>query len=163
GDQVVVALDPEVPNRATVVAMVVAILENAGVEASSVTLLVPPGGPPLSAESLPAGVRHVAHDPEDRPGLAYLSSTATGRRVYLSRLVTDADFVLPVGLLGYDPVLGYRGPWSTLFPGLSDRETLRSLRPMPVDEAPDPDRPAPALDESVEVSWLLGSQFHIGI
>ncbi len=70
----------------------------------------------------------MVHDPDDRAQIAYLASTKEGRRVYLNRLLTDADVVVPVGRLGYDPILGFRGPWSLLFPGLSDRETLRGLR-----------------------------------
>jgi hypothetical protein len=163
GDQVVIALDPDVPSAATVVAAVFETLREAGVDADSVTVLVPPGGTPLAVESLPEGVVYATHDPDDRKRLAYLSSTGTGRRVYLNRLITDADFVLPVGRLGYDPVLGYRGPWSTLFPALSDREAVQSLRPPAGDDLPDPERPLPALEETAEVSWLLGSQFHIGV
>ena len=95
--------------------------------------------------------------------MAYLASTAGGRRVYLNRHLTDADLVVPVGRLGPDPVLGVRGPWSVIFPGLSDRETLRAFRATAGDRAAGRGAPRPALDESAEVSWLLGSQFHVGI
>src|SRR5262249_28739127 len=88
-----------------------------------------------------------------------------GRRIYLNRHLTDADVVLPVGRLGYDPILGYRGPWSALFPELSDRETILDYRSRWANQAPD--QPGGAvrslLDESFEVSWLLGSQFHLGL
>jgi hypothetical protein len=92
-----------------------------------------------------------------------LASTGEGRRVYLNRLVTDADVVVPVGRLGYDAVLGYCGPWSLLFPRLSDRETARSLHAGARLGWPDPEQPRHALTESAEVSWLLGSQFHLGV
>ena len=61
-------------------------------------------------------------------GLAYLAATKEGRRIYLNRLLTDADVVIPVGRLGYDPILGHRGPWSVLFPELSDRATIEAHR-----------------------------------
>ena len=73
--------------------------------------------------------------------------------------------VIPVGRLGYDPFLGHRGPWSVIFPELSERETIDAYRGRLPN---DPDghtgaRTRANLDESFEVSWLLGSQFHIGV
>src|SRR5262249_20354360 len=114
---------------------------------------------------LPGGSSVVVHDPDDRAQLAYLASTKQGRRVYLNRLLTDADVVVPVGRMGYDPDLGYRGPWSVLFPELSDRDTMRALRDRPISPAGEDARePARArLDEALEVSWLLGTQFHLGL
>ena len=128
-------------------------------------MLTPPGPDPLSGRevALPAGVVRSVHDPDDRERLAYLATTSQGRRVYLNRLLTDADVVVPIGRLGYDPVLGYRGPWSLLFPELSDRETARSFRSTTSSEWPDRDQPRLTLSESAEVSWLLGTQFHVGI
>ena len=113
---------------------------------------------------LPAGVTWQVHDPDDRTGIAYLSTTKDGQRVYLNRALVDADFVLPIGLLGYDRSLGYRGPWSALYPGLSDRETQTRFRRL---AAPDPaarDQEPPAgLAESSEVGWLIGCQLEVGI
>ena len=81
-------------------------------------------------------------------------------------MLTDADVVVPVGRFGYDPDLGYRGPWSVVFPGLSDRETMRALRNRGGSRRPERSRAGrigPRMDESFEVSWLLGTQFHIGL
>src|SRR5262249_23829463 len=109
--------------------------------------------------------RHLIHDPDDRAGIAYLASTKQGRRVYLNRLLTDADVVIPVGRLAFDPELGIRGPWSVLFPGLSDRQTMRDLRvgaggPVPSRAAV---RHEARLDELCEVGWLLGTHLLVGI
>src|SRR5690606_33190636 len=91
--------------------------------------------------------------------LGYLASTKAGRRIYLNRALTEADVVVPVGALGFDPVLGYRGPWSTLFPGLSNAETQQAERR----SAAGSGRRGSVLEESAEVSWLLGSLFHVGV
>jgi hypothetical protein len=165
GDQVVVALDGEVAEAGSIVEAISDTLQLAGVEASSITVLAGAGCRKLPEldRLLQGGVKLAIHDPEDRTRLAYLASTAEGRRVYLSRLLTDADVVVPVGRLGYDPVLGYRGPWGLIFPGLSDAETARAFQTMASTEWPDRDRPCPALSESAEVAWLLGSQFHVGV
>jgi nickel-dependent lactate racemase len=165
GDQVVVALDSEVADAGLVVEAVSDTLQQAGVSAGSITILRSSGSRPLPEldRLVQGGVSLAVHDPEDRTRLAYLASTAEGRRVYLSRLLTDADVVVPVGRLGFDPVLGYRGPWGLLFPGLSDAETARAFGAAPLVDWPDQDRPSAALHESAEVTWLLGCQFHVGV
>jgi hypothetical protein len=164
GDQVVVALDLEVPAAGGVLRAVCETLVEAGVEAGSITVLTAgDAGLRLQGAGLPGGVVWSVHDPDDRNHLAYLASTGVGRRVYLNRLLTDADVVVPIGRLAYDARIGYRGPWSVLFPGLSDRETARAFRSLAADDWPDRDHPGEALGESAEVSWLLGSQFQVGI
>jgi hypothetical protein len=112
-----------------------------------------------------AGGSIEVHDADDRARLAYLAATRDGRRVYLNRSLTDADVVVPVGLLRYDPDMGFRGPWNLLFPGLSDRPSVRSMRDGQGSGSPETDRArhAARLEESLEVSWLLGSQFYVGI
>ena len=112
---------------------------------------------------LPEGVTWLVHDPDDRTRIAYLASTSEGRRIYLNRQLTDADLVVPIGTLGYDGTLGYRGPWSTIFPGLSDRETLTRYRGLAAEGVPDREQPSASLVESSEVSWLLGCQFQVGV
>jgi lactate racemase len=164
GDRVVLAYDPEIPEGRAVLEAICRILRDSGVQEGDITVLVPPGQVgEMQGRDLPGGAVLAVHDPEDRTQLAYLSTTATERRVYLNRLLTDADLVIPVGRLGFDPVLGYRGPWSVLFPGASDPETMRSLREKASDEPPDREHPRPSLVESTEVSWLLGSQFQVGV
>ena len=131
----------------------------------NITVVAPRDGAGLAVR-LPAGVSLVVHDPNDRAELAYLATTKQGRRIYLNRHLTDADVVVPVARLGYDPILGYRGPWSLLFPELSDRETNRGLsQPSRSGDSATGSRSEALskLDESFEVSWLLGSQFHVGL
>ena len=165
GDQVVLAIEPTIGDFRSILEPLHAILVEAGVEPGSVTVLsTPPGSSALEA-AMPSGATLAIHDPNDRAGLAYLAATKQGRRIYMSRLLTDADVVVPVGQIGSEPVLGHRGPWSVIFPGLSDREAIETHRARFRDE--DDDLPAShtksSLDESFEVSWLLGTQFHIGV
>src|SRR5262249_33172910 len=81
------------------------------------------------------------------------------------RHLTDADLVLPVGRVGFDPILGYSGPWSLIFPGLSDLATMQTHRSRfrAADDADEKKRNRADRDETFEVSWLLGSQFHVGV
>lgn len=159
GDRVTIALDPEIPEAAPVLDVLVGILESAGVEPESITVLASKAPPSGCERAASLGATIAVHDPDDRSGIAYLASTKDGRRVYLNRLLTDADVVLPVGLLRHDADLGHRGPWSLLFPGLSDRATMQALR----DPAGGVHWRGARLEESSEVSWLLGAQFSVGI
>jgi len=165
GDRVVVAWDPTIGEAAPVLEALAQVFEEAGVEDGGLTVLSPASGRETLERVLPPGVEFAVHDPNDRAQLAYLATTKQGRRVYLNRLLTDADLVVPVGRLGFDSLMGYRGPWSALYPFLSDRDTLRAHRDLLRDEPAESSRgaAAPLLAESFEVSWLLGTQFHLGL
>jgi nickel-dependent lactate racemase len=102
------------------------------------------------------------HDPTDEGACAYLAATTGGERIYLAREVTDADFVLSIGHLAYDSVLGYRGTNSVFFPGLSTSDAFaRTLGQGHHELRPDDDRPLRQLID--EVAWLLGTQFSLQV
>jgi len=164
GDRVAIAFDEGIAQSRDVLGAIAQTLGEAGVGLGDITVVAPRDGALLET-ALPAGVSLVIHDPDDRGELAYLATTKLGRRVYLNRHLTDADVVVPVARLGYDPLRGYRGPWSLLFPRMSDRETLGAYRSEPIGEMTKKPRAngLSKLDESFEVSWLLGSQFHVGL
>lgn len=161
GDRVAIALDPDLPEPRRVLDVVTEVLEGAEVEAEAITIVEAT----RHSGDLVSGRRgEVAevHDPTSRDRLAYLSTTKGGTRVYLNKTLTDADVVVPIGLLRYDPITGPHGPWSVLFPGLSDAETREvHRRSLALDPRDAHFREADA--EAFEVGWLLGSQFQLGI
>jgi lactate racemase len=163
GDRVVIPIDPEVPEAALILAAVCETLQAAGVTAGDIEVLASSPPAPGWVAALPAGVSSAVHEPDLRAQLAYLASTPEGHRIYLNRTVTDADYVIPIGALGYDSVFGYRGPWNVIFPGLSDSESLRLSRSQASDLPADRTHERAALTESAHVSWLLGSQFQMGV
>jgi hypothetical protein len=163
GDRVAIALDYSLSEVGTLLSLLVDLLSQSGVEAGDVTVVTSQGSRSSLADELPRGIALDQHDPADRRRLAYLATTKSGRRIYLNRHVTDADVVIPVGRLGYDPILGYCGPWSATFPILSDQETLASYRHALTEDAPGRLTPRLHLDETFEVNWLLGTQFHLGL
>ena len=165
GDRVAIAFDPAIPEAGLLLGAIADTLQQAGVDAGSLTVLLPAGSGRELAKSLPSGASVAVHDPDDRGQLAYLAATKQGRRVYLNRHLTDADTVVPVGRMGFDPILGYRGPWSLLFPGLTDRATMRAhgSRFRAGRDAQEVSWTRANRDESFEVSWLLGTQFHVGV
>jgi lactate racemase len=155
GDHVVIAWDPEVPEPACVLAPLIEVLRRGGVDAETIRIVTTATGSDSLDSAVPDGIEVSVHDPTDRTQLAYLAATSAGRRIYLNRYVTDADLVVPVGCLRFDGSSGYRGPWSTFYPGLSDEEALKAGQVAAGSSE--------ALKESDEVSWLLGSQFHVGV
>lgn len=155
GDRVAIALDPDLRRPQGVLDIVTAVLESAGVEAEAITIVeaVRQDGQAVSGKR---GEVAEVHDPSDPERLAYLATTERGSRVYLNRTLTDADVVVPVGLLRRDPVAGPHGPWSVLFPGLSDAKSRESHRLSRGAETT-------ADDEAFEVALLLGSHFQVGV
>jgi nickel-dependent lactate racemase len=164
GDRVTIALDATIVRPQTILEVLVQMLREAGVEAEEVTILATSGSHRFENVAGP-DIKVVVHDATDRTELAYLAATNQGRRIYLNRHLTDADAVIPVGRLGYDPIMGYRGPWSVVFPELSEMAAIDTHRGRFHDEADDLTgaRSKANLDESFEAGWLLGSQFQVGI
>lgn len=157
GDHVAIAMGPGVPAACEVLSAVVGHLGSAGVEAEAVVVLSADREVETRIRQVPGVVFH-RHDPEDRDQLAYLATTAEGHRIYLNRLLTDADFVLPIGRLAFDPLGGYNGPWSAIFPGMSDLEALQRYG-----FGATPGNTTSRRDESSEVCWLLGCQLQLGL
>ena len=127
GDRVAIALDASLGKLGPVLHVLDELLRRSGVDAGDVTVVATPGGRVSLGGELPPGVAYEVHDPGDSRRLAYLATTEEGRRIYLNRKLTDADVVVPVGRLGYDPVLGYRGPWRRGVPGAQRRGDRRGL------------------------------------
>ena len=166
GDHVTIALDMEIPQGALVVRRVIDTLTQAGIEATSITVLIAETGDGAQRASTwewPEGLLLKVHDPRDRQELNYLATTQGGRRIYLNQHLTNADFVLPIGRIGFEPGLGYRGPWSVLYPTLSDEETIARNQSQRFEgqlgQPADPE----VLQDAIEANWLLGCQFHLGL
>ena len=163
GDRVVIALGRDLPEIAKVLGVVCATLRSSGVAPDAITILAEPGLPQGLENHIPEGTILARHDPDDRTNLAYLASTAQDRRVYLNRLLTDADFVMAVGSLAFDPLRGQRCPSDVIFPGLSDTETRQALRVTAKVPGPDRRTARDVLAEMNEANWLLGCHFVLGV
>ena len=170
GDRVALVLDRDTPGAEELLAEVWRILERRQVSAETVTILQPgafQGHTPEDPRKLlncANGERPEwrVHDPAEHEGCRYLASTAAGERVYLSNELLDADLVVSIGTLGFDPLLGYRGTHSAFYPGLSDADAIRKAHGQGHDELT-PDDPRPLRQLVDEVAWLLGAQFSIQV
>jgi nickel-dependent lactate racemase len=159
-DRVVIVVDETLPNVAEAVTAILEHLATAKIPSEAVTLLTLPGAQASGwIDELPdefADVRTEVHDPADRKKLAYLATTKGGRRVYLNRTFLEADFTILLTGRRYDPIFGYAGAETTVFPLLSDEETRSVHRTI--------QRRGVATDpEAVEVAGLIGSAFFVQV
>lgn len=169
-DQIIVALDRHTPGAAEIIAAVWSVFERRSVKPKDVSILQPASwkSDKLSdpRDALPAAVRKAMHwtihDATDKKKEGYLANSANGERIYLDREVIEADFVLPIGAIGFDPLLGFRNASSAIFPGLSNVDAMAKARGQDHSELrPEDDRPLRQLQD--EVAWLLGVQFGIQV
>lgn len=170
GDRVAIVVDPATPAAASLVSQVWEQFQTAYPEELEATLLLPPApqetGWTHLLDDLPLHVRnqmavHI-HNPADETQRSYLASSANGERVYLSHYLTDADLIVTIGTISFDPVLGYTGTTSGLYPVFSDQATLDQIRHQQPDESEQ--KPKYPLRELVdEIGWLLGTQFAVQV
>ncbi|RMG36908.1 MAG: DUF2088 domain-containing protein [Planctomycetota bacterium] len=174
GDRVALAVGPRVPQVECVLAAVWEVLSGRGVRPEDVMVLQARVGTQRPQADLrlafPRAVRrrvHVRTFDARRHSLetgtvTYLASTVGGERIYLARPLNDADVVIPITTMRFDPLLGYRGATSVLYPWLSTEDAVRRLRGQGHPElSPTDGRPLRDLVE--EVGWLLGVQFAVQV
>lgn len=170
GDRITVALDRHTPNAAGLIAGVWEALKGRDVDPDRFTILQPatrlPSELPDPRSELPESIRDRVtwklHDPTHRDGCMYLASTASGERIYLAREVVDADFLVSVGSIMFDPLMGYRGTNSVFYPGLSLADAMvRTQGQGHLELGPDEARPLRELVD--EIGWLLGNPFTVQV
>lgn len=169
-DRVTIVLDRGVPSGAEIISGIWSSFASAGINPSSVQILQPASMLKRNLADprrlLPPEVRDQVtwkiHDPTVADSTGYLASSAAGERLYLSRDVLDADFVLPIGRFGFDAMLGRRELTSAFYPGLSTPDAFaKSLGQGHQELGPDDERPLRQLVN--EIAWLLGVQFAIQV
>ena len=170
GDRIVLALDRGVPSADEIVAELCATMIAGDVLPENILILQPPSltgaRTPDPRRLLPEAIRQEVawkvHDPTAKDSVGYLASSAGGERIYLAHEVLEADFVIPISRLGFDPVQGRRNVLGMFYPGLSNTEAFtKTLGQGHSELGPDDDRPLRQL--VAELSWLLGIQFGIQV
>jgi nickel-dependent lactate racemase len=163
-DHVTVVVDEHLPGLARLLVPVLEHVTAAGVDPAALTLLCPESvsGQPW-VDELPdafADAHVEVHDPRDRNRLSYLATMRKGKRLYLNRSAVDADQLVVLGALGYDPVLGYGGATGAIYPALSDQETQAEFNGRARLDVPGGE-PWPARADADEGAWLLGAPFFV--
>jgi nickel-dependent lactate racemase len=165
-DHVAVVVDESLTVLPRLLPPVLRHVQEAGVQLDAVTLVCAPpstGQPWLEELADEFQDVHIeVHQPDDRKKLAYLATTRQGRRIYLNRTVVDADQTVILTRRGYDAFLGYGGGAGTLYPALSDAETLRETHSHLSLAVPGAE-PWKLKREAAEVAWLLGVPFLVQV
>jgi len=167
GDQIVVALDRQVPKSASVVAAIVHTLLEGHARPAEIAIVAAAGHAPGEDPTclLPASVRNdiqlLEHDPRNSSALSYLASSREGHRISINRTLFDADIVLPVGTLRLPESLGYFGVHGGLFPAFSDEATIQRFRSAGLVQSEVHRRRR--REEVEEAAWLLGVQFTVQV
>ena len=170
GDSVAIAIDPQTPDVVRVVTKLWENLHDSTATELNVTLLLPadPSGSEWNTllSELPVHINRQSaiciHDPDDEQRRSYLASSAGGDRIYLAHQLVDADLIVTIGTINFDPLLGYRGTNSAIYPWFSDRSSIQACSGDGHAElTPDDKRPLRELVD--EIGWLLGTQFTIQV
>ncbi len=165
-DQIAIVVDETLPEVGRLLGPILDHITATGVEGIAITLLCSePNADHAWRQELPALYRRIAvqnHDPANAKGLCYLATTKEGQRLYLNRTLVEADQVVVLSGRRYDPVLGYAGAETLLYPAFAEaaaREQASSkLRALPPG-----DEPSPPVKAAREVAWLLGAPFYVQV
>ena len=165
-DHVIIVVDEHLPRLGELLVPILEHIALAQVVPEAITLLCPPGSVAQPwLDRLPEAfeeIRLEVHDPSDRNHLSYLATTRKGRRLYLNRTMVDANQVIVLTGRGYDPLLGYSGAESALYPVMSDAATrLDGCDQMSM--ATPGKTPRSLQREAAEVAWHLGVPFLVQI
>lgn len=170
GDRVVIALDDDTPRADALIVMLWKELAAGGIQPEDL-LIMQPGTwkrssiidpRSLLSKELKAKIGLKRHDPTDAASCGYLASTAAGDRIYLANEIIAADLVIPIGVSAFDPLLGYSGEASVLYPGFSDTAAMAKAIGSGHDELSSIDS-RPLRQQAEEIGWLLGTQFVISL
>lgn len=170
GDQVVLALGRSVPQAAELLAPLVDTICQQGVDPAYITILqtredVDAGCVPPASRLAPAyrsAVQTVVHNPQERSELAYLASTEDGQPIYLNRILSDADLVIPIGRATARRSGDGFAAAESLYPTFSDVATRERFAKLTRSTAQRAARLA-ARQQVREVNWLLGVLFDIQV
>lgn len=164
-DNVILAIDHTMPQLALVVQEVWNLLSRNGISPEQLKIIQTAAEDSDDPrELLPADAKEqilwLRHRPSDEDVCGYLATSTAGERIYLARELLDADVVIAIGCIGFDPLLGYKGTSSVFYPSLSNADAVKkSLGQGHTELEPDNVRPLRQLAD--ETGWLLGTQFSI--
>lgn len=164
-DRVCVVLDEGLPHIPELLGALLDHLAPAGISPAAVTVVVPAGGNQGWVDNLSdeyADLHVEVHDPETEQKLEYVDTTRAGRRVYLNRTLTEADFKVVLTGRRYDPAAGHAGAEAALFPALSNGETRAGFVGQ-FSLANPAAQPKALRTEAGEVAWLLGTPVFVQV
>ncbi len=124
GDQIAIALHPDVPAGREVALAVIDYLVDLGIEPADVLLVTAQrmNVDTSSVSDLPDQWQHVVHNKEDEATVSYLAANQAGQPVKINRTLFDADVIIPITCRD-------NLAWPTdIYPEFSDAETIERFR-----------------------------------
>jgi len=170
GDKITIVVDHQTPSVAEIMRALWEYFSDCGIEAGDLTILQSQSTPSDVQQKLKDAVatelrdnsQWVIHDSESKDELGYLGTSAGGERIYLSKYLLEADFILPIERVAYDPLIGYAGGGSSIYPGFSSQEAILKSRGQSHRElTPTESRPLRQLID--EACWMLGLQYSLQV
>ena len=163
-DHIAIVVRQESNQLAVVVEAVIRHVLSAGVKVEQITVLVAPQSLDSKHDwmnQLPGDCQgfQLEEHHEEQSKLAYLASTKGGRRIYLNRVLVDADQIIVIGNARFDPVFGIASGLAELFPAFSDTATRLELTRHLHESVPAVQHHYPVWKEIDEVGWELGMPF----
>jgi len=95
------------------------------------------------------------HDCRDTDSLVYKGTTSRGNRVYINKIVANADKVIATGAVTLHPMAGFGGGRKAIVPGVAGLETINRNHVLALAE-----KPGDGCNPNVTSAKLEGNPFH---
>ena len=95
------------------------------------------------------------HDCRDQSNLVYKGTTSRGNKVYINKIVANADKVIATGAVTLHPMAGFGGGRKAIVPGVAGLETINRNHVLALAE-----KPGDGCNPDVTTAKLEGNPFH---
>ena len=95
------------------------------------------------------------HDCRDKSNLVYKGTTSRGNKVYINRIVANADKIIATGAVTLHPMAGFGGGRKAIVPGVAGLETINRNHVLALAE-----KPGDGCNPDVTTAKLEGNPFH---
>ncbi len=95
------------------------------------------------------------HDCRDTDSLVYKGTTSRGNKVYINKIVANADKVIATGAVTLHPMAGFGGGRKAIVPGVAGLETINHNHVLALAE-----KPGEGCNPNVTAAKLEGNPFH---
>ena len=95
------------------------------------------------------------HDCRDKSNLVYKGTTSRGNKVYINKIVANADKIIATGAVTLHPMAGFGGGRKAIVPGVAGLETINQNHVLALAE-----KPGDGCNPEVTTAKLEGNPFH---
>ena len=95
------------------------------------------------------------HDCRDTENLVYKGTTSRGNKVYINKIVANADKIIATGAVTLHPMAGFGGGRKAIVPGVAGLETINHNHVLALAE-----KPGDGCNPNVTTARLEGNPFH---